>query len=346
MSRQDQNVEAGGTALQAGRDVVVHHGISAEQMSEIMVAMAKQLSAFQSEALEKANARIDDFQQEVLKRFAQPGKANPDAFRDPDFQYLLGDAQEAVARSGDDAVRDTLVDIIARRSMETTRNRLAITLNEAATKAANLTANEFSTLSLTYLLRYTIDHSVISFPSFCVYVEKRLMPFVKGVSREQSSFWHLQAQACGNIEMGEISLVDIFRQTYGGVFGKGFTRQQLQAHLPEGKKDVLNNVIAPCINDESKLQPVALNFNKFKEISGGRGLNEAELKNVWSLFENTIPDLKGWITSALPISAELFDVWENTQLKHFSLTSVGIAIGHANATRIVDFNAPLNIWIK
>jgi hypothetical protein len=40
------------------------------------------------------------------------------------------------------------------------------------------------------------------------------------------------------------------------------------------------------------------------------------------------------------------DVWTNTPLKGFKLTSLGIAIGHANARRVVGFDAPLDIWIK
>jgi hypothetical protein len=205
MTRQDQSVEAGSWAVQAGRDVV-YNGVSVEQMAAIMAGMAKQLLTFQDEALAKANARIDSFQQEILKRFAQPDKGNSEAFRDPDFQYLLGDAQEAFARSGDEAVRDTLVDIIARRSMETTRNRLAITLNDAATKAANLTLNEFAALSLVYLIRYTVDQSINSFPALCTYVRNRLLPFAKDCSNEQSSFWHLQAQSCGMAELGHVDI--------------------------------------------------------------------------------------------------------------------------------------------
>src|SRR6267378_6942313 len=143
MMRQDQSVDAGGAAIQAGRDVVVHSGITAEQMTQIMVAVGKQLAIFTDEARKITDERINAFQRSVLARFAKPGQANPDAFKDPDFQYVLADAQEAVARSGDEAVRETLVDIVARRSMEKDRNRLALTLNHAAKVAADLTENEF-----------------------------------------------------------------------------------------------------------------------------------------------------------------------------------------------------------
>src|SRR5207247_819217 len=142
-----------------------------------------------------------------------------------DFQYLLNDAQEAFARSGDEAVRDTLIDIITRRSLETTRNRLAITLNDAATKAANLTVNEFAALSLAYVLRYTVHQNLNSFDEFCQYLKTSIIPFVKDVSREHSSFQHLEAQSCGSVGLLEADLLGILKANYGGALGRGFDRQ-------------------------------------------------------------------------------------------------------------------------
>jgi hypothetical protein len=124
MNQQKQHVETGGQAVQAGRDVVVHAGMSPEQMTAIMVAMANELSRFKDEALQLVDKRVVEFRDDILKVFSQPGRANPAAFRDPDFQYLLFDAQSAYARSGDEAVRGTLIDIIARRSLEADRNRM------------------------------------------------------------------------------------------------------------------------------------------------------------------------------------------------------------------------------
>jgi hypothetical protein len=346
VNRQDQNVKGGGTALQAGQDIIIHQGVSPEQMSEIMVAIAKTAATFTREALDVANSRIENFREEILKRFAEKDKANPEAFKDPDFQYLLRDAQEAVARSGDDAVRDTLVDIIARRSLEQTRTRLAITLNDAATKAINLTHNEFSALSLVYLLKYTLDHSIGTLVALGAYVENKLMPFGRNVSREDSSFWHIQSQSCGNIEMGELDLQTVFRANYGGVLGDGFTREQLESHLPDGKKNALDGLIIPCLNDPSKFQPAAIRFDVLRQKAVNINLSEDELKNVWNLFEGSITDIPGRIASVAPEAPLLFDIWNSTSLKKLSLTTVGIAIGHANATKLVGLDAPLNIWIK
>jgi hypothetical protein len=152
MSRQDQRIGDQASGVQAARDVIIYGGMSPEQMTTIMVNMAKQLAFYQVEAQQTVESRLFSFREEILEKFTKSGEANREAFRDPDFQYLLNDAQIAYARSGDEAVRDTLVDIIARRSLETERSRMAVTLNDAATKAPLLTKNEFAELSLTYFL--------------------------------------------------------------------------------------------------------------------------------------------------------------------------------------------------
>lgn len=346
MTRQDQSVDTGGTAIQAGRDVVVQQGISAEQMAEIMVAVGKQLAVFTSEARQIADERIVAFQQSILARFAKPGEANPEAFKDPDFQYLLADAQEAVARSGDQAVRETLVDIIARRSMEKDRTRLALTLNHAAKLAANLTENEFAALSLVYLVRYTV-RQVPNPTEFGRYVNANLIPFAKLVSRENASYWHIAAQSCGSVDpLGEFGIEASWRENYAGVLGKGFTRETLEAHLPEGMKHALDPFLLPCLNDPTLLQPNALTFEIFKGYKDRTGLTEDQLRNVWGAFQGTIPNIPDLLRPRVPDIDLLFEVWNSTPARQLSLTSTGIAIGHANASRVVGFNAQLQTWIK
>src|SRR3954468_15489019 len=109
MARQDQRVTKGGTALQALGDINVYQGVSPVQMAEIMGAMFKQLAIYQADAIRIVEDRQRSFREEVIKRFfTQPGRANAEAFRDPDFQHMIADAQAAYVRSGDEAVRDTL----------------------------------------------------------------------------------------------------------------------------------------------------------------------------------------------------------------------------------------------
>lgn len=43
---------------------------------------------------------------------------------------------------------------------------------------------------------------------------------------------------------------------------------------------------------------------------------------------------------------KIFETWESSAIKNFTLTSVGIAIGHANIKRLVGEFSDLSIWIN
>jgi hypothetical protein len=146
--------------------------------------------------------------------------------------------------------------------------------------------------------------------------------------------------------MGQIDLLNVFTQNYGSVLGSGFTREQLESHLPENKRNALDPWIMPCVNDQSMLQPRAINIEIFKQAAAPSGLTDVELQNVWNVFQNTMSNARPLIDSVAPEAESVFQKWRSTSLKSLTLTSVGIAIGHANATRIIGLGAPLNIWIK
>ncbi len=57
-------------------------------------------------------------------------------------------------------------------------------------------------------------------------------------------------------------------------------------------------------------------------------------------------DVQALLKGKVPEIDFLFDVWQSTPLKNVMLTSTGIAIGHANVSRVVGFDAELNVWIK
>jgi len=43
---------------------------------------------------------------------------------------------------------------------------------------------------------------------------------------------------------------------------------------------------------------------------------------------------------------DLLDFWDNSSMKHLTLTSVGIAIATANLRRKTGISVDLDIWIK
>ena len=57
-------------------------------------------------------------------------------------------------------------------------------------------------------------------------------------------------------------------------------------------------------------------------------------------------EIRDKVVEIRPYMTEIFETWSGSAMKNFKLTSVGIAIGHANIKRLVGEFAELSIWIN
>ena len=57
-------------------------------------------------------------------------------------------------------------------------------------------------------------------------------------------------------------------------------------------------------------------------------------------------EIRKYIISIDPKMESLFDLWNNSSLKKFELSGVGISIAHANFRRKTGETLDLSIWIK
>jgi hypothetical protein len=353
--RQKQETGEGALAFQSGRDTNI--GLSPAQMTQIINSLAALQQTYAAEAREYADARLADFREHILAKFASLDTQRSESFKDPDFQHLLVRAQHAYARSGDPNIRDTLVDLIAERSKHSDRTRLALSLNEAVEKAAVLTHNEFAELSLAYVIRRTIQHKMEDRAGLINYFRTTILPLLPDISREESSYTYLQAHGCAGIEASFLhfdsdALIKALHRRYGGLLSKGFTKEQLEKEYgpPLSESGLSFRRVIPCLHDPEKLQLNALNKDVFKEKTNDiDGYDEAKMDMAWARFEKTMWSEKEFIENTiddLPGIDELFVLWRDTPLGRLDLTPVGIAIGHANLTRIAHFDADLSIWIR
>ncbi len=347
-NKQNQNVDGEGQAVQAGRDVNISQGMSLAQMAEVLKELEALTEKYTSAAIEKVDARHREFRESILARFADTSDTNSSAFADPDFQATLVDAQKAYARSGDKAVRDTLVDIIARRSNAEGASRLALTLNDAAARAPRLTRAEFSILTLVYLLRYTVTSADI--PSkFSKYLNNQIMPLVDDVPEGVSAIWHIESQSCGKTSVMSADLRSILIGNYGGILGKGLPLPALLESVSLDHKQAAESSLLQPFRIWPNFQPNALSLEVYKETFKSADISVAELESIWNSYISSVPqgdELVSMLQETVPGIEKLFHVWDLRGLKSLELNSVGIAIGHANAMRTADFNAPLDIWIN
>ena len=135
--------------------------------------------------------------------------------------------------------------------------------------------------------------------------------------------------------------------TYQGLFLKGFDEEEIETR---GVSIGMNPLFfIPCLNDPQKVQVRANSTEALTNAMDAQNLNQEDKSKITALFnlnkmnEN---EIKEKCIQMRPYMEELFDVWSESELDHFTLTSVGIAIGHANIKRLAGEFSNLSIWIN
>jgi hypothetical protein len=352
MSRQDQNAGDGAIAIQSGGDVTIYQGMTSAQMAEIMLALASQLQKFQADAEKKVDERLNKFRDDMLKQFSNSAEANPEAFKDPDFQFLLLNAQNSFARSGDDQLGEILVKLLAERSMQPDRSRVSLVLNRAAETVNLLTSEELSILSLAFVIFYTGPAGQIDYKGLLLRFSRFIVPFMSNAGTSLAPYEYLESLGCLSINhMIGRNLRDIFVQVYGSVLTDGFSQNDFDAV-------VANAMLAPALR--VLLVPHETNLGAFRFAATNKSTLDSQLKSA-----NILPDVMQRILAffdtqlwneqifeqRMRADASGFDtlegIWANSALQKISLTSLGKALGHANLLRIApEFQTKIDIWVQ
>jgi hypothetical protein len=351
MTKQNQRTADNSIAVQSGGDTTITQGITPEQMSVILDALARQIPQFASIAREEAESRIAAFEERLIKRFGEDQSASTVAFTDPDFQYVVHKGQQAYVRSGDPQLADTLIDVIARRSQETERTRLALTLNDAVEKASALTGDEFAELSLSFFYRYAW-RGFGTVKKFAEHHRQITQQLVSDISTNLVSYQYLEAHSCAIIEMGSVEIPKIIIESYPGLFNRGLAIDQVDEFLDVETRNVYinSNLLKRCIHDQEKWQCNAVSKQVFRDLIKRAGIDDGQGERFWDFFVEKTKFNRDELVTAInpffPEFCELEELWNSTPLRHLKLTSVGIALGHANLRRVAPFDADLSIWIQ
>lgn len=343
-----QKVEAGpeATVIVSARDTTI--GYTKEDMKEIMGVVAAQLPQYAAMASAIVDQRLEIFEKKILHRFETGKGANPQAFADPDFQYLLGRSQHAFARSGDEVTAEILVDLIAQRSLQSARTRLALSLNDAVEKSAYLTSNEFAELSIVFALSMVSNSRVTNFAALCNFIRSITEPFLPDVSANESSYLYLQSQSCGQVDfLGRPDLMTAWKLQYGGLITKGNTEQKFLDILGADIQKNYPNLLRVSLHHPSQLQVNAVNREVLVQMCVSHNIEE-KAEELWNLTAEGFLSEEEFVSAAQPHYPgiqNVFTAWKDSPLGSLRLTSVGIAIGYANLARVVGLDADLSIWI-
>lgn len=346
---QEQNVGTGAVAVQAGNDVhITQNGLSYSDVRDVALDVFR-ANFFQlaGPAMETAKARAEEITEDFLKKLQLE---NPNGFgkgQDPDFQHALYTVQREYARTGDKDLGDLLVDLLVDRSKQEQRDILQIVLNESLVTAPKLTDSHLAVLAISFLFQYTQNHSIGNHQLLGEYLDKHVLPFSSKLVTSPACFQHLEFTGCGSIQLGESPLEAILELHYAGQFFKGFDRSEI------ANRGILigldNDFFMICLNDPSKIQVRANNLETLEKNFNDNNVSVEDREKIIALFnaeKMTHPEIRETCISIRPFMESVFDTWSNSNMKSFTLTSVGMAIGHANIKRFLGEFASLSIWIN
>ena len=339
--RMDQKVDTGSIAIQSQRDTNI--GLTAEQVID---AISQQLPAFGMIAREIVDARVQVFKDEVHKKLANQ-EARLEAFGDPGFVSTLHAAQKSYAISGDREVNDMLVDLISRRSLEESRTRKSLSLDQAVEATGNLTKTEFAELSVSYIFGYTSNHGINNIDTFSQYLRNHIDPFVDDISLHDSAYSYLEAQRCATVSMGSSDFRSIMVANYAGLMSKGVEEATFAAIMPSGS--LPQSLLTQCLHNPALAQLNATSKDVFMTAGKAAEVPDEATNQLWATFEQSLMTSEEFVAAYEPHVPNLrrfVSAWDETPLSHLQLTTIGIAIGYTNAIRMTPMTADLGIWIK
>lgn len=179
------------------------------------------------------------------------------------------------------------------------------------------------------------------------YFDKFVLPFADKLSKNDSCYRHLEFTGCGSIGLAGIMLVEIMKRTYQGLFLNGF--DPAEADQKEISISLDQRFFIPCLNDPSKFQVKATNKEALEKNFDSHSIGADDRAKIITLFDQGLMSDKEIIdkcVSIRPYMEQVFSTWAISSMANFTLTSVGIAIGHANIKRLVGEFADLSIWIN
>ncbi len=349
-NKSSQKQEAGNnsTNLQ-GQQVIVNQGISYSDAKEIANDVFKaNFIVLKQEAALIAQARAEEVTEKVISQLSVRHPESLNEFETPALQDALFTVQKQYAISGDKDLGDLLVDILVDRAAAPKRDMVQIVLDESLGIAPKLTLEQFDTLTLNFLLISTRRLDVKNYEELLAHFRKRIVPFIDKLSDRHSDYTHLEYLGCGHVRAGNYGQLEgRLRKTYKAYFSKGFSEEELKEKV--GEETNLQDLIIQCFHDAEKLQIGVLDEDVLDTISDRNKIDSETKQKLKQLFESSTKpanEVKDMLVDAIPEMERIFEVWGSSPFNQFELTSVGIAIAHANYRRKVGDTMDLSIWIK
>lgn len=152
--KQDQTVDGGSTAIQAGGDVH-YHGLSVVEVRELCTLFLRNnFPQLREEARQTAEQYVRDFASQLESRLVNDAASIVlDKFREPDVQAAINDAVQASARKGAAANPALLSTLIAERVSKQSSDYKDVVISEAVNVIPKLTPPQIALISFVHFVK-------------------------------------------------------------------------------------------------------------------------------------------------------------------------------------------------
>jgi hypothetical protein len=347
LTKQTQKVGDRSVAVVATGDVSVTMGATSSEVAQIVSEVfAKNFLVLRQEAAEVATQRAAELIDRFLSELQERNPVGLAQATSVDFQVAIFNAQREYARSGDDHLADVLVDLLVERSKVSTRELMQLVLNQALETVPLLTPPQLEALGLIFVLRHTLNSRVKDLKTLGSYFDSHIWPLSEHLSLSDTSILHMAYARCGASSIAHATIPSLMLNGYKGLFQKGIYRESVEL---QSRSNAFASLLIPCLHDSSKFQVGATNEAVLNEAIADRELNSQEavdIRQLWGANVMSEQEVASFLMSLRPYMKGVMELWDHTTMKNFSLTSVGMAIGHATLRRRGLEHGPLDVWIQ
>lgn len=339
------------TNLQAGRDIVITKNSSIalysieEVAKQLLGSVFGELPADTKKQIENNQKSYFQALTENLGKIIKQNEDLEKVISSPDFQYISKTATISASRSSSAELHKNLSSLITQRINNDDEDLKRIVYDEAISTIGKLTIDQLKIITLCYLLKYTSYGKIISWEAYKTYLNTQIKPFL-GFKNTNAEFQHIEYAGCGSIGIGSWDVINIHKQQYSFLFLNLAEKEQIDSlTLPdEIKKEI--------VSLDSKEDKYFIRFKNKTDIENylkEKKIDEETTKKLVSIYESHIKgndEIKKKIAEETDTGKELIDLWEKSNIKHLSLTSVGIAIGASYFEQTTGEKIDIGIWIN
>ena len=340
--------KAEGVETQIGQ-LNIQQGLTYSEVKDLVTSVIDQkLIAFKDEAKVIYYQRTEKFKKLITDKIKNLPEEEIAKLKEPDTQLTLIEAAKISGRKQNEELRNLLANLVVSRikndksGKEELKN---IVYNEAILTVNKLTVDQLKIITLCYLLKDTSYGGIVSWNTFNNYLNTHIKPFL-GFKNTNAEFQHIEYAGCGSIGIGSWDLINIYRLQYSFLFLNSVEKKEIdELNLQENVKQEI--VVLDTKEDKYLIR--FMNKGILEKYLKKKQVNEEIAKKLGLIYESHIKnndDVKKKILDETEIGKELLDLWENSNLKHLSLTSVGIVIGASYFEQVTGEKIDIGIWIN